>query len=408
MYDRKRLGALLDQRRPGHTLPQPFYTDPDIFDFDLDAIFSRNWILMGFESELDRPGSYLASTIGRTPVLILRNEEGRIIGLHNSCRHRGAQICPTGSGRVPRLVCPYHQWSYNLSGRLLTARGAPPDFVSAAHGLLPIRVEVVAGCIYATLSDAAPDFAPFRAALEPALKPHNLHDLKVAHVEVLHENANWKLVMENARECHHCGARHPEFMGVVPRELVESGDPFPEGEEATPFMRKMRELGFETEGFLADWWQIGRIRLREGYSSFSSDGKPLVNKLLTDANGGQLGTFRWATEAGNFCHVTSDSVFMFSVNPTGTLTTDVTVKWLVHKDAVEGVDYTVKRLIELWDRTNRQDQELAENNQRGVNGRGYVPGPYSPQGEPYILRWMDWYCGEARSFVESEPVPAVI
>jgi len=109
-----------------------------------------------------------------------------------------------------------------------------------------------------------------------------------------------------------------------------------EGESETPFMRKMRELGFETKGYAEDWWQIGRIRFKDGFVSFSMDGKPLVRKPLVDANGGNLGTLRWSTEPNNFCHATSDSVFVFHANPPGPLSTTVTAKWLVHKDAVEG------------------------------------------------------------------------
>jgi Rieske 2Fe-2S family protein len=399
MYDHERIAKLLDQRLPGHSLPQKFYVDPCVYEFDLDAIFHRGWKMVGFEAELTRAGSYLATMIGRTPIVVLRNKQDHIVGFHNSCRHRGAQICKNGAGRVPRLVCPYHQWAYGLDGKLLSARGADDSFDTSTHGLIPIRVEAVAGCIYVALTDDAPDFGPFRRALEPALRPHNLHQLKVAHSSELHENANWKLVMENARECHHCSARHPEFMTAVPLEIIESGTPFPEDEAASPFMRRMRELGLETAGYTEDWWQIGRIRFKEGVVSFSMDGKPLVNKPLTDLNEGNLGSLRWAIEPNNFCHVTSDSVVMFNANPTGPLTTLVTAKWLVHKDAVEGVDYNIDRLTFMWNQTNLQDRELAENNQCGVNGVGYRPGPYSRKGEPYILRFVDWYVAEARKFL---------
>lgn len=397
MFDHDQLRRLLESRKPGHTLPQPFYMDPGIFAFDLEAVFNRNWIMAGFASELVRPGSYLAFNIGRTPVLVVRNNAGSIVGFHNSCRHRGAQICKTGTGRTPRLVCPYHQWAYNLDGRLLSARGAGEGFDLAAHSLLPIRVEVVAGCIYMTLSNDAPDIAPFAKALEPALRPYNLHDVKLAYVKEYDEQANWKLVMENGRECHHCGARHPEFVSAFPPEIIEGGSPFPDGEESSTFMQRMRELGLETKGYLEDWWQIGRVRMKDGFTTFSMDGKPLVNKPLTDVNGGNLGSLRWAIEPNNFCHVTSDCVFTFNATPTGPQTTRVTAKWYVHKDAIEGKDYEVDRLTHMWHRTNLQDQELAENNQLGVNGIGYRPGPYSVGSEPYIIRFVDWYCRQIRA-----------
>ncbi len=92
---------------------------------------------------------------------------------------------------------------------------------------------------------------------------------------------------------------------------------------------------------------------------------------------------------------------MFSAMPTGPQETVVRSKWLVHQNAVEGVDYDLGRLTELWARTNDQDRQLVENNQRGVNSRGYVPGPYSELAETLVMRFTDWYCNRARSYIEA-------
>jgi Rieske 2Fe-2S family protein len=90
---------------------------------------------------------------------------------------------------------------------------------------------------------------------------------------------------------------------------------------------------------------------------------------------------------------------MFSALPLGPNETLVVAKWLVHKDAVEGVDYEVERLIELWNTTNLQDLALVENNQRGVNARGFEPGPFSVDAEALALRFVDWYCATARDYL---------
>ena len=395
MYDVKRIARLFDERQPGYSLPQALYTDPEVFEFDLQAIFYRNWTQVGFEAELPHAGSYLATTIGRAPVVVVRDRRGDIHAFHNVCRHRGAQICKNGAGRVPRLMCPYHQWSYDLDGKLLAARGSDSDFDVATHGLRAVRLELVAGCIYVALSEDPPDFAPFRRVVEAALGPYNLRNLKVAHVAELPEAANWKLVMENGRECHHCEARHPELKNAFPVEAAE-GEAFFKREAASPFTKRMEALGLMTTEQLGDWWQIGRYPLKSGYLSFSMDGKPLVAKPLSSTNDGNLGTMRWATEPSEFSHVSSDSVFTFRVNPVSPLTTVVIARWLVHKDAVEGQDYEVDRLIHMWNETNFQDRDLAENNQRGVSSIGYVPGPYSASFEPYVRRFVDWYCQQSK------------
>jgi Rieske 2Fe-2S family protein len=90
---------------------------------------------------------------------------------------------------------------------------------------------------------------------------------------------------------------------------------------------------------------------------------------------------------------------MFSAMPTGPQETIVTCKWFVHKDAVENVDYTIDGLTKLWNETNLQDRDLAENNQRGVNGKGYRPGPYSQEAEQLVMRFVDWYCAKALNYL---------
>lgn len=91
---------------------------------------------------------------------------------------------------------------------------------------------------------------------------------------------------------------------------------------------------------------------------------------------------------------------MLNVMPESATTCTVTAKWLVHKDAVEGEDYDVDKLIYAWDQTNRQDRAFAENNQKGINGAGYVPGPYSLGEEVIVLAFVDWYCEAAKRFLE--------
>ncbi len=111
---------------------------------------------------------------------------------------------------------------------------------------------------------------------------------------------------------------------------------------------------------------------------------------------------RWAIDPNSFCHATSDSVFSFTAMPTGPNETVVTAKWLVHKDAVEGRDYTIEGLTALWDITNRQDRDLVEANQRGINSVGYVPGPYNVDEESLVLRFVDRYCETASAFLAEQ------
>ena len=400
MLDLSRIRALLDQRRDGHTLPQAFYNDPDILRFDMEAIYGRSWIMVGFEVELPEPGSTLATTVGRNPVVVVRGRDGQLRAFHNSCRHRGAQICAPGAARRPRLVCPYHQWSYDLEGRLVNAPRMPDWFAPSEHSLRPVALRTVAGTVYICLADDPPDFDDFHDAFAPMLAPHQLHRAKLAHEMTLVERANWKLVMENARECYHCTTNHPELSVTFPvgrRALSEEE----QADINSSFAARMAEQGLPSDPVEGAWWQAGRFSLNPGTRSMTFDGQPCVAKPILDVGNGDVGSLRWALEPHSFAHAVGDYVFMFSAMPTGPEETVVTAKWLVSQDAVEGVDYTVPGLTELWDKTNLQDRALAENNQRGVNSVGFVPGPYSENAESLVLRFVDWYCAKARSYVDA-------
>src|ERR1700746_823746 len=114
MVDLDKIAGLLSHRQPTCALPREIYTDPEAFEFDMAAIFGRSWIMVGFEFELPRAGAWMTAMVGPWPVLLTRSGHGDPHAFHNVCRHRGAQICPRGKGASPRLVCPYHRWTYEL------------------------------------------------------------------------------------------------------------------------------------------------------------------------------------------------------------------------------------------------------------------------------------------------------
>ena len=139
---------LLAAREPGYALERPFYPDPDIFAADLEAIFYREWLFAIPACELEKPGSYVTHRVGAYRVILVRGTDGAIRAFHNSCRHRGSIICKGAKGNVPKLVCPYHQWTYELDGRLLWARDMGPYFDAGGHGLQPVHCRERDGLVY--------------------------------------------------------------------------------------------------------------------------------------------------------------------------------------------------------------------------------------------------------------------
>ncbi len=395
------ISAAFADRKPGHALPQYIYNSPDMFSFDMVAIYGQSWLFAGFEAEFKRPGDYTSFMVGAWPVMIVRGRDGDLRAFHNSCRHRGSTICPTGAGNQARLTCPYHRWTYDLNGKLLAAGRMPEGFDKGAHGLNPVHLETVAGAVFICLAETPPAFDGLRAQLTPLLAPHNLNHAKLAFESTLVEFANWKLVMENARECYHCATGHPELSLSFP---VNSTAHFNYDSATTgAFYNVMEALGLPCGPVEEEWWQAMRFPLNPGSVAMTMDGQFNVKKLMTDVNDGDVGSMRWALEPHHFAHSTSEFTFSFSAMPVSPTETHVYSKWLVHEDAIEGVDYTLESLTDLWTRTNLQDKELAENNQVGVNSLGYVPGPYSPDAEVLALRFVDWYCAKADSFLKDRP-----
>jgi Rieske 2Fe-2S family protein len=388
---------LLNTRQKNFSLPGRFYSDPDFYNLDVDAFFYRRWILAGFECEIAEPGEYLTVTVGRSSVIVLRDDERNVRAFHNTCRHRGSKICLTEKGKAKKLTCPYHQWTYDLDGKLFYAGRMHDDFDPSTIGLKPVQVELLEGMIYICLADKALSFEHYRQKLTPYLLPYELKNVKLAHSADLVENANWKLVVENSRECYHCPARHPEFAQTF--LLDYSHATLDSNPNVVAFWEKCRAAGFPSGAEIGDDFGMSRLRLTENATSITMDGKPAVAKRLGKAPDWHIGTWRWEHFPSMFAHIFPDYAFFFRLLPISPEKTVVNAKWLVHKDAVEGRDYDLQNLLKVWTVTNDQDLDLVERNQEGVNSIGYEPGPYSQKTEKSVIKFTEWYCRTMQSYL---------
>ena len=119
MTSRNALLNRLQRRNPQTALERDFYCSRVDYQTDLDMIWYREWLFVGHDCEVREPGNYLTVQVGDFPVVVVRDRDGSVRAFHNSCRHRGSRICSATHGTAPRLVYPYHQWTYHLDGRLL-------------------------------------------------------------------------------------------------------------------------------------------------------------------------------------------------------------------------------------------------------------------------------------------------
>ena len=393
---------LLDEHPNGWSLPQPFYTDESFFALDMEHVFAANWLFVAHTCEVANVGDWVRVDVATDSIIVVRGKDDEVRAFFNTCRHRGSLVCLGESGHARRLVCPYHQWSYHLDGAFAGGRYLADDFDPTDFGLAPVHCRTVGGYVFICLAQVAPDFEPFARAAAPFLAPHDLDNVKVAHTQTIVEHTNWKLVMENNRECYHCVAAHPQLMHSI-AEFDGPGTSMAGGVQDV-LDRKLAEWDAEgivhehtTEG--GNEWRVVRIPFTNESVAMTIDGSPACTKLLGSLRDHQreLGSVRLLHLPNTWNHVQSDHVVSFSVLPISANETKLITRWLVHRDAVEGIDYDLTHLTQVWVATNDQDRTLAENNQRGIASRGSRPGPYTPGIETGTADFTQWYTETLRA-----------
>ncbi|MEJ7774654.1 MAG: aromatic ring-hydroxylating dioxygenase subunit alpha [Nocardioidaceae bacterium] len=379
----------------GYSLPQSYYVDDEMFDLDLERVFARSWLLVGSTAELPEPGAVLTWSVGRDSVVVTRDRDGSLHAHHNVCRHRGSRLRLDGCGNERVLVCPYHQWAYGLDGSL---RGAPhmsDDLQRESLGLRPVHLRELAGLLFVCFAEHPPDFEDAVAAVVPQLGPHSLDRTKVAaryHYDV---RANWKMLVENNRECYHCRANHPEFCQSN-FDMGGSGDSRTNSRyEATLLERR---ASWTAQGLAPDdvsfgaggWFRVARLPLRDGYVTESLSGTH-VAPVLGELDGADIGSLRVISLPNSWSHANADYAMTTRLTPVGPASTGIDITFLVRDDAVEGTDYDLAELTAVWVATSEQDWFLCEQNHAGVASRGYLPGPLSPVTEGSVQDFHTWY-----------------
>lgn len=408
------LRELVAARTKGLSLDSAFYTDPEAFALDMEAVFEKHWIFAATDAELPEPGDYVTVDFGPYSVIIVRDDDGQVGAFHNVCRHRGARILEEGSGSVGNIVCGYHNWTYGVDGQLRYAESQPPEFDPSCFALRRVNARSVAGLIFLCISDdTPPDFDEVAEIITSYVGPHNLSRAKVAAQVDLVENCNWKLTLENNRECYHCGG-HPELAETI--FPLFGYDPEDLPARLQPVAERHRQALAETT---ANWDRCGlphdlledlddrptgyfieREPLDLAGESFTVDGTAAVRPLLADFPTARLGRVGLHLQPNSWYHVLGDHAVTFSALPISPDKTLVRTTWLVHADAQEGVDYDLEALTSVWRTTNLQDAAFVEKAQKGVKNPAYVPGPYGPM-ENMVEAFVNWYVSRLRVHIDA-------
>ncbi|HET7326391.1 MAG TPA: aromatic ring-hydroxylating dioxygenase subunit alpha [Nocardioidaceae bacterium] len=402
--------ALVARRRPGYSLEAAFYTDPQIFDLDIAAVFARNWLFVATEAEIAEPGDFVTVAVGPYSVIVLRDDDEVVRAFHNVCRHRGARILNDQAGSVGNIVCGYHQWTYATDGSLLHAGQQPAPFDKSCFGLKPVHVRLLAGLVFLSLAaEPPPDFDDVVARVTPYLLPHQLHRTKVAAQLDLVEEANWKVVMENNRECYHCEAGHPELTCTffptygyeedqLPARLRPAHERYLQADADLQRLCRDRGIPYATIEELDardSGFRVQREALDGAGESYTIDGRSACRRLLGDLDSPRLGRASLHTQPNAWFHFLADHAVTFALLPIASDRTLLRTTWLVHEDAVEGRDYDIDSLTHVWRQTNTQDSQICARAYAGVTSPAYEPGPYAPS-EGQVDAFVTWYVNRVR------------
>jgi Rieske 2Fe-2S family protein len=341
------------------TLPARHYTDPGLFQQELERIHFDMWLWAGRAEQLATPGSYLVVEVGSASVLILRGEGGALGAFHNVCRHRGTLLCSGDEGQLPgRLQCRYHGWTYALDGRLV---GAPhmdrvEGFRESDYSLGKVAVAEWDGHVFINLKADPPPLSEHLAGLDVKFRPWRMQELKRVERRVYHVKANWKLVIQNYSECLHCPLAHP---------LLHRLSHYMSGDNEPP---RPTYLG-------------GRMELRPEFQTLSLDGssnRPSLPGLSADE---ARHVYYYALLPNLLLNLHPDYMLTFAIWPRAVDRSDVICEWYFHPNAIASPAFDPRGAIDFWDMTNRQDWELSDLAQSGISSRGYRPGPYSNREE---------------------------
>jgi Rieske 2Fe-2S family protein len=205
-------------REQGTALDPRLYTDPAVLELEQELIFERTWQLAGHVSALPAPGSYVTAQAGTQPVLVVRDEQGRLRAYRNVCRHRASRLLSDSGQCKGAIRCRYHGWTYRFDGSLI---GVPEGLAfgerldKAALSLLPVRVETLCGLIFVNLDQAASTLAELVGDLPERLARYRIESLGTFSPGGGTQPANWKVIAENYLEGYHIPIAHPGLMRML-------------------------------------------------------------------------------------------------------------------------------------------------------------------------------------------------
>ncbi|XVV15141.1 aromatic ring-hydroxylating oxygenase subunit alpha [Actinoplanes sp. CA-131856] len=192
------------------------YSDPDIYEQEMADIFQRSWLFLCHESQIPKRGDFVETPMGRDNVLVVRQRDGSIKALHNTCAHRGNAVCRADEGNAKNFMCTYHGWTYDIGGNLVGVPGQRDlyhdELDTSRHGLRGVaQLDSYKGFVFATSDPTAPPLFEFlgrtgRAGLDLIALQGDMEIIPGIQKFVI--PCNWKLAVDNLFDWYHPQITH--------------------------------------------------------------------------------------------------------------------------------------------------------------------------------------------------------
>ena len=350
------------------SLPPSCYTDAEWTKTEL-GLFRTNWIGVGRADQVAEPGTYRTLDIAGQSIILLRDRDGVLRALANTCRHRGARLLE-GEGECRGIRCPFHSWAYRLDGSLVAAphMDDAPGFDRQDYGLIAYRAEERLGFAFICLDPAAPPLDDVLGDFAQIHAPWPMETLVTTRRRELHVDCNWKAFIEVFNEYYHLPFVHPDSID----DVYSQPDP------ATP-----------TTGAYAS--QFGATEGTGGLLQTEQDrALPPIPGLTGRAAAGVR--YTWVFPNMTFAAGT-DALWVYEAYPLGPDKCHVvqTACFPPETLALAGADVKLEAYHDRLDAALAEDIPALVNQQRGLSNPDARQGRFQPLLEPNVANFANWY-----------------
>ena len=277
----------MSTQRTMSVLPVEAYTSQEWFDREQRIIFGNSWQFAGFPEDVNDPGDYVTVQCGHQNIVVVKGRDQRLRAFHNLCRHRGTQLLRAVGKKQKALTCPYHDWTYDLNGQLISVPAKEkefPDLELDSICLHKASVDIWRGMLWVHPNPEAEPITKWFTGVEEGLGPHNPSRL-IEYPDTLYEKviqANWKIVVENYIDVYHLSHLHSNTLNMYDHSKAEFGfvgdhylfwePPVKKYAENLDKLIQSKRIAEVTDEHLGTWvpWLFPSVGLAEAEATWST------------------------------------------------------------------------------------------------------------------------------------------